>query len=200
MKANTMIRQTLHLACLLAVSIGITSCSGLKSKYYVGEQLDISEDDLAQESVWEYGDNTYYVRRTGSNTYVMATLEWNEDKGDYTVNSYPVVPSKLGEHLFLNIKGLDYYMIFRVALAGENELILFRADKEKLVQDIADGIVCAHTNEHNEVIMDGTKEEQGAYIQKNIDSMFSIDSPSIARLISEKKKQKKEPTQAKSAE
>ena len=187
MKDNTMISQILSMACLLAICIGITSCSGLQSKYYVGEKLPISEDDLAQESIWLYGDDTYYVRRTGSNTFVIARMMWNEDKGDYTVQSEPIVGSKLGDHLFLNIKGLDYYTIFRVGFTLDDALVLYSADKDKIAQDITEGKVKAHKDEHNNIILDGTKEEQDAYILKNIHSVFATDDPGIARLISEKK-------------
>lgn len=187
MKNNMMIKQTLHLTCLLAASIGIASCSGLNSKYYVGEKSAISEEYFTQESVWMYGDDTFYVRRTEPCTYVVARLEWKEDTGAYKVDSHVVVPTKLGDHWFLNIKGTDCYKIFRIVPSGENNMVLFRADREKLVQDIADGILCAHTNKHNEVFLDGTKEEQDAYILKNIDSIFSMESASGAQRISEKK-------------
>ncbi len=178
-------KQIIYTACLLIACTGLVSCSGLKSKYYVGEMLNISEGDLGLESVWLYGDDTYYLRRTGTNAFVLANMGWNQDTGDYSVKSYPLVPSQLGDHLFLNIKGPDLYTIFRVVLSDEDELVLFRVNRKKVEQDIAKGIVSAYTNEHD-VVLNCTKEEQDAYILKNIDSIFSIDSARVARKLSEK--------------
>jgi len=125
--------------------------------------------------------------RTTSNTYTAATLKWDDKKGDYTSHSFLLIPSQLGKHAFLNIKsGGDNYTIFHAAYDGGNSVVLFRVNRDKMKQDIADGTVNAHTNAHNTIIMDGTKEEQAEYILNNIHSMFNMGSPSFAKLITEK--------------
>ena len=200
LKENTLINRILCAACIFACTIVLSSCSGLESKYYPGEKIVISEDDLSDESIWRYQDDVYYVMRTTSNTFTAATLKWDDKKGDYTTQSFLLVPSQLGKHAFLNIKGGgDRYTIFHATYDGGDSVVLFRVDREKMEQDIAEGIVRAHTNEHHTIIMDGSKEEQGEYIQNNIHSMFKMDSPSFVKLISEKEKEKekeKEPPQA----
>jgi hypothetical protein len=191
LEENTMITRTLCAACILTCAIILSSCSGLESKYYPGTEIAISEADLSDESIWRYMDDVYYVMRTASDTYTAATLKWDEKKGDYTTLSFQLVPSQLGKYAFLNIKGGgETYTIFHAAYDGGDSVVLFRANREKMEQDIADGIVNAHTNEHHTIIMDGSKEEQDEYILNNIQSMFNMDSPIFVKLISERTKRK----------
>jgi hypothetical protein len=187
-RENRTIKRLLTTTCIFTTSIAISSCSGLKSKNYVGKIMVISEEDLSNESIWMYGGDAYYVRRSQSNTFIAATLEWNEKEKGYTKRSFPLFLSELGDHTFLNIEDNDLYTVFRATYSGENSVVLFRVDRKKVERDIAAGIVCAHTNRHD-VILDGSKTETDEYIQNNAYSMFSMDSASIAELISEKKKQ-----------
>lgn len=189
LEVDALIKRILCAACIFACIIVLSSCSGLESKYYPGEQIVIGEDDLCDESIWRYQDDVYYVMRTTSNTFTAATLVWDEKKGDYTTRSFLLVPSQLGKHTFLSIKGGgDRYTIFHATYNGGDSVVLFGVDREKMEKDIAEGIICAHTNEHQTIIMDGSKEDQAQYIQNNIHSMFKMDSPNFATLICEKKK------------
>ncbi len=185
---NIVIKQILSAAGIIAIVMGLSSCRGLKSKHYVGEKLVISEEDLGHESIWMYEDEAYYVRRSESNTFIVATLQWNEEKGDYIAKSGILVPSKLGAHEFLNIKDNNLYTIFQAISDKKDSVVLLGVDRDKVVRDITDGIVCAHTNKYREIIMDGSKQEQDEYILNNIHTLFSMDYASFAKKLSEKKK------------
>jgi hypothetical protein len=171
--------------------MALSSCSGLKSKHYPGKPMVISEEELSDESIWLYMGDTYYVRRMETNSYIAATLKWDAKKNEYIASSQRLVPSELGDHAFLSIEDGDLYTIFRAVPADEESVVLFRVDREKVVQDMADGIVCAHTNKHD-VILDGSKKDVDEYIQNHANAMFSMDSASIAKLIV-KKDQKNSP-------
>jgi hypothetical protein len=182
---KTYMKQVLHMACGLVLCISLSSCSGLKSKHYPGKPLVISEEELSNESIWLYQGDTYYVRRMETNSYIAATLKWDEKKNEYIASSHRLIPSELGEHAFLNIEDGDLYTIFRAVFVDEESMVLFGVDRDKVVQDIADGIVCAHTNKHD-VILDGSKKDVDEYIQNHAHSIFSMDSASIAKLIVKK--------------
>ena len=188
---KTYTKPVLRIACGLMFCVALASCSGLKAKHYPGKAMVIEEDILGTESIWLYMGNTYYVRRTETNTFIAATLKWDEKKSEYITSSHRLLPSELGEHAFLNIEDRDLYTIFRAVMADEESLVLFRVDRDKVVQDMADGIVCAHTNKHD-VILDGSKKEVDEYIENHVLSMFSMDSASIAKLISKKEEGQKE--------
>ena len=192
------LKLVLYATCLFAVSMGITSCSGLKSKYYPGEKMVIPEGQLSDESIWMCEGEAYYVMRTESNTYAAATLKWDKKKNAYSVISYELVPSKIGNQSFLSVKDNDLYTLFYARFDGGDSVVAFRVNREKMVRDIADGLVNAHADEHD-VFLDGSKEEQDEYISKNIDSMFSMESASFAKKISEKQRPE-EPAPAEPAE
>ena len=168
-------RKLFYTIGLLAACVGLSSCSALKSQYYVGEQEAISENDLGNETVWMQGEVVYFVKRVDSNTVVAATMEWDKKKNDYAVRSFPLVLSKLGDHIFLNAKDGELYTILRVAVADDESLLLFTVNPDKMKRDITDGKVKAH-EEGGNIIMDCSKEEQDEYILKNIDTMFYMDS------------------------
>lgn len=173
----------LNVIGLLVAGLVCASCSVLKSPYYVGEQETISEKDLAGETVWMQGDDVYFVKRLDSNTVVAATLDWNENAGEYQTRSFPLVLSTLGDHMFLNVKDGEYYSIFRVAGTDDDDtILLFTIDPEKLKQDIADEKIKAR--EDDGIVMECTKEEQDAYILDNINSIFMMGSGSLVRKIS----------------
>lgn len=181
-------------ALLLAV-MACSSCSVLKSAHYAGEMETVSEEDLARESIWMCNDAVYYVHRSGSNTFVAATLEWNEQENAYAVESFPLFLSTLGDHLFLNIKGEDgLYTIFRAAPAGCSDsamaLVLFSVDKDEMRKAIAAGTIKGHMD-GNDVALDCSKAEQDEYIRNNIRTMFGMDPMLSAKLILEKDKKDK---------
>jgi hypothetical protein len=174
---------------LLIIGAACISCSTLKSPHYVGEQEPMSEKDLAEITVWENGDDVFFVKRVDSNILVAATLEWDSKINDFSVRSFPVIVSKLGDHMFLNVREDDLYSIFRVAGACDDDepiFALFTIDPDKMKQDMADGKIKAR-KEKDDVIMECAKEEQDAYILENIDTMFHMDGASIVRQIAVQK-------------
>lgn len=191
-------RISMNSFCMFAGVMLLTSCSELRSPHYVGEPVMMDEDDPPKESIWMQGESVYYVRRTGSNTLVAATLEWNKKNGDYTVKSFPMVLTELDDHIFLNVKKGDDYTILRLACACDESFMLFTVDSEMMKKAIADGTVKAHTDDDH-IIMDGTKEEQDEFIAKNINTMFSMDCGSLARRLSKDDPDKKEKKQKKNA-
>lgn len=194
MKTNTKVRITS--LYLLAGAVFLASCSELRSQYYVGELVPIEEAELGEESIWQLGCEVYYVRCIDTNHGVAATLEWDNGKDEYTVISYPLIISELGDHVFLNVKKDDYYTILRVAGSCGNSAMLFTVDEEVMKKAIADGSVKAHAS-NGHIILDGTKEEQDEYIANNIHTVFAMDCGRIARLLSEKEESKEKKQQKK---
>jgi hypothetical protein len=178
-------KQALRAAYGVSLCIAVASCTGLKSRYYPGETFVIDEKKLASESIWMWGNDAYYVRRTATNTLTATTLNWDKNKGEYTASTALLVPSKLGNHTFLSIKGKELYTIYRAELSGDESVVLFSVDMNKAEQDIANGTVNARKEDKN-IIVDGSKKELDAYITNNIGTLFSIDTASIARKLSEK--------------
>lgn len=182
-------RKTISAFGMLAIAAAVSSCSVLQSKYYPGQVADIGEGDLAAETIWMLNEDVYHVHRIGSNDLVAARLNWNERKKEYEVDSFPVVISELGDHLFVSTKDGGLYTIFRLAGAGEEHFVLYLVDSEKMEQAIEEGKVKAHTKDRN-IILDGTKEEQDAYLLGNMDSVFSMDHVVVGRMIAGKEEQK----------
>ena len=201
MKTNS--TQILKTVCMLMVGAVLTSCSVLKSEYYAGEIETVSEEDLSDESIWMCNDAAYYVRRTGSNTFTAATLNWNEKENEYETESFALFLSKLDDNLFLNIEGEDgLYTIFRTALAGCSEssmsLVLFSVDKEAMKKAIDAGAIKGHMD-GNDIALDCSKAEQDEYISNNIRTMFGMDPMLSARMLLQKKENRKKASPAKTA-
>ena len=201
MKTNS--TQILKTVCMLMVGAVLTSCSVLKSEYYAGEIETVSEEDLSDESIWMCNDAAYYVRRTGSNTFTAATLNWNEEENEYKAESFALFLSKLDDNLFLNIEGEDgLYTIFRTALAGCSEssmsLVLFSVDKEAMKKAIDAGSIEGHMD-GNDVVLNCSKAEQDEYIRNNIRTMFGMDPMLSARMLLQKKENRKKASPAKTA-
>lgn len=185
------LRTTLRMNSLgiLAGAMLLSSCSELRSPHYVGEPVEMDEEDPSHESIWMLGESVYYIRRTSSNTLVAATLEWDQKNGDYTAKSFPLVITTLDDHIFLNINNGDDYTILRLACACDESFMLFTVDPEMMKKAIADGTVKAHT-EGDHIIMDGTKAEQDEFIANHINTLFSMDCGSIARKLSKEESDK----------
>lgn len=170
----------------------LSSCSVLKSAYYAGKIEPVSEEVLAEESIWLCNNEAYYLRRDESNSFIAATLEWDTKGGTYVVKSFPVVWTSLDDHTFLNIKEGALYTILRAAVLGNDTssegLALFTVDKNRMQQAIESGSVKARIDGHH-VILEGSKQEQDEYIKNNLRSVFSMDPTTTARLLLEKKKQ-----------
>ena len=183
-------KQILQWIGLMVVAASCTACSTLKAPHIAGEQEPVVKEDLGSETVWMQGEDVYFVKRVDSNTLVAATMEWDGKNNDYTVRSFPIIVSKLGDHLFLNVKQDDLYSIFRVATACEDEekaFMLFTVNPDRLKKDMAEGHIQAR-EEDDDIILECTKEEQDAYILENINTVFHMDGGSIARQISGEEK------------
>lgn len=178
-----MIKRYLALSCGLFLIAGVISCTSLKSRHIAGEKVLLTTEDISADSIWKAGEEVYFVRLVEEGTLVAATLNWDEKTGAYAMQTYQLVPSKIGEHHFLNVKDGDYYTILRLVGAGEDAVVLFTVDKDKLAKDRADGLLEAR-EEDGDIIVDGSKEALDRYIESHIDTLFSLDAAGVARLIS----------------
>ena len=190
--------RTLTTAGMLALSIGLSSCSELRSPHYVGTIKSMDKGDIGCSSIWKMADEVYYVRCLNSTSCVAATLEWNKNMGEFTVNSFPIIISELDDHLFLNVNNGDYYTILRLACAFDDAIVLFTIDKDKMAQDVADGEIKAHVD-GDHIYMDCSKHEQDEYISRHMNSMFPMDQGRVVQLISEEKENKKKANSKKEA-
>ena len=177
-----MAKRILTVFCCFLLSVGAISCTSFKSRHYAGEMMLLTEEDISAETIWKIGDSVYFVRMVGEGTIVAATLNWDEDKGAYAMQAHELVPSKIGDHRFMNVKDGDYYTILRLVGAGEDEVVLLTVDKDKLEKDMAEGLLQAH-KEDGDIVMDGTKEALDRYIGSHIETLFALDAAGVARLI-----------------
>jgi hypothetical protein len=178
-----MVKRILALFCCGVISIGAVGCTGFKSRHYPGEKMTLTKEDISPETVWKIGDDVYFVRLMEGGTLVAASITWEEKKGAYAMRTCQLVPSKIGDDHFLNVKEGDYYTILRLVGAGEDAVVLLTVDKDKLEKDIGDGLLQAR-EEAGDIIMDGPKEALDRYIESHIDTLFSLDAAGVARLIS----------------
>ena len=178
-----MVKRYSALFCCLVLIAGSISCTRLKSKHMAGEQVRLTQEDISAESIWKLGDDLYFVRLEEEGTLAAATLNWDEKSGAYAMKTYQLVPSKIGEHHFLNVKDGDYYTILRLVGAGEDTVVLLTVDKDKLEKDLADGLLQAR-QEDGDFIVEASKEALDRYIASHIDTLFSLEAAGVARLIS----------------
>ena len=178
-----MVKRIFALFCCLVLSVGAVSCTSFKSRHYAGEKVPLTKEDISADTVWKIGDDVYFVRLVEGGMLVAATLNWDEAKGAYSPRTYQLVPSKIGNHHFLNVKDGEYYTILRLVGGGEDSMVLFTVDKDKLEKDMADGLLDAREEDDN-IIMDGSKEALDRYIADHIETLFSLDAAGVARLIS----------------
>jgi len=178
-----MVKRIFTLLCCLVVCVGAISCTRFKARHYAGEKVFLTEAEISEETIWEVGDQVYFVRLVEGGILAAATLEWDAKKNAYAMQTYELVSSKLGDHTFLNVKDGDYYTILRVVGAGDDTLVLLTVDKDKLEKDMAEGNLQAR-KEDTDIVMDGSKEALDRYIETHMDTLFSLDAAAVARLIS----------------
>ena len=181
-----MIRQFLSLTCLLTTCFLSSSCSSLKSPYYVGEKQPIKDKELSTESVWQAGDAVYFVRMIDTNTVIASTVEWDKATQKHTLSTGQLVLSKLGDTFFLNVKNDDLYTILRMIPSADNSWILLTIDSGKVEADIAEGKIKAHKDGNSSIITDCSKEELDQYVKDNLQTLFDLNISSVAKLISGK--------------
>ncbi|WP_136081412.1 hypothetical protein [Pontiella desulfatans] len=191
----------LQTTCLLALVIAVAGCSSLKSAYYPGEKVVLTNGFLAVESDWMLCDKgVYHVHCTESNTLVVAAMEWDNKKGDYATESFEVVLSELDDQLFLSIQcnedGKDQlYTILRVVVPATDKespdtAILFNVDSDKLKADAkANKINARKTNcgyGSCDYALEGTKQEQDTYFRSNPNGLWDLDNAVILKRVAQR--------------
>ena len=161
----------------------LLSCTSMKSHQIVGLEQVLTEKDLSQESVWKMGHDVFFVRRMDDNTLIAASTDWHKNTQTYSVVSYPLVVSKLGEHTFLNIKDGDLFTILRLVGTEGDAVVLLSVDNDKIETDMEAGLIKAHRDDHA-FILSGSKAELDRYIETNINTLFSLEAVGIVELIS----------------
>jgi hypothetical protein len=129
------------------------------------------------------GNDVFFVRRLDNSTLIVSSMGWDKKTQAYSVASYPLVVSKLGEYTFLNIKDGDLYTILRLVGAEGGAVVLLSVDSDKIERDMEAGLIKAQRDDHA-FIFRGSKAELDHYIQTNIDTLFSLEAVGIAELIS----------------
>ena len=168
---------------IILLSAVLTSCSSLKSQYYVGEKMPISEEELSKESVWKFGDDVFHVQQVDTNTLIASTIEWDKENQKHTVSTRQLVLSELGDVIFLNIKEDNLYTILRLVGGDDGSLVLLTVDSDKVEKDIAEGNIKAEKIDHD-IITNCSKKELDQYVLENIQTLFSLDSACVGKLIS----------------
>jgi len=180
-----MIKSFLSLVSLLAICFLSASCASLKSPYFVGEQQPIEDKDLNTDSVWQIADTKYFVRVVDSNTVVASSVEWDKDSQKHTLSTSPLVLTKLGDTLFLNVKKDGLYTILRMIPSADGSMVLLTIDSDKIKSEIAEGKIKAH-KDGSDIITDCSKEELDQYVKDNLPTLFDLNNSSVAKLISGK--------------
>jgi hypothetical protein len=178
-----MIKRILSLTFAALLCISALSCTSMKSRHFVGQKKILAENELSQESVWKMGKDVFLVRRLDDSKLIVSSMGWDKKTQAYSVASYPLVVSELGEYTFLNIKDGDLYTILRLVGAEGDAVVLLTVDKDKLETDIETGQIEAYKDDHA-FIFSGSKAALDRYIQTNIDTLFSLEAVGIAELIS----------------
>jgi hypothetical protein len=155
----------------------------MKSHHIVGLKQVLTEKDLSQESVWKMGNDIFFVRRMDDNTLMAAAMDWHKHTQTYSVVSYPLVVSKLGEYTFLNIKDGDLFTILRLVGTKDDAFVLLSVDSDKIETDMEAGRIKAHRDDQA-FIFSGSKAELDRYIEANINTLFSLEMVGVVELLS----------------
>jgi hypothetical protein len=186
-----MYKITLLLFSLLFFVLLISSCTKLKSKHYVGEREILATKEYEKESLWHYEDDAFYLRIIDSTTVVSSYLEWNDSKKEYEVVTMEVVPTKMGEDYFLNLKESDgLYNILRMISTSDGSIAFFGVDDKKLDKDIEEGRI-AVTKKDSDYIIDLGKAELDKYVSENIHELFKIQTAGLIRPLTKFNKENK---------
>ncbi len=176
-----MFKQTFIVVGFLVFTFVISSCTKLKSNYYVGEKEKISTKDLKKETIWQYEDDVFKVRILDSLTVIASSLEWDDSKNEYKIVTFEVVYSRLGDDYFLNIKEADeLYTILRIAVSLDGTIAFFTVNKNQIENDIKQGIVKAAKRD-SDYILDINKKELDKYVSENINELFKIKTPGMIK-------------------
>ena len=169
------------LASFLLFIFFISSCNQLKSKYYIGEKETIPMKELKSETIWQFGDDVFYLRILDSLNVIASSLEWQESDKEYKVKTFEVIFTNLDEAKFLNVKGEDgMYTLLRMVGADDGTIVFFTVNEEFMKNEIKQGQVRAK-EDGSDYILDISKQELDNYVAKNINDLFSIKTPGIIK-------------------
>jgi hypothetical protein len=162
----------------------------MKSEHYVGKKIPIQEE-LEEESIWQFEDKVFYVRTIGSEdsaTITASALQWNKSKKKYEVEIFQVALTQLeinnsDDALFLNLKddkdGL--YKIFRLSPStNEKDMVIFTIDTGVIKKHIKEGKVKA-VKEEDGFLLKLTKEELDDYVRNNVNEIFNFGSAGVIK-------------------
>ena len=185
-----MFKIIMKLFCFTMISLFLVSCSSMKSEHYVGKKIPIQEE-LEEESIWQFEDKVFYVRTIGSEdsaTITASALQWNKSKKKYEVEIFQVALTQLeinnsDDALFLNLKddkdGL--YKIFRLSPStNEKDMVIFTIDTEVIKKHIQEGKVKA-VKEEDGFLLKLTKEELDDYVRNNVNEIFDFGSAGVIK-------------------
>ena len=176
-------KRIISLAFVMVFCLSALSCTSMKSRHIVGLKQVLTETDLSQESVWKMGNDVFFVRRMDDNTLLAAAMDWHKPTQAYSIVSYPLVVSKLGEYTFLNIKDGDLFTILRLVGAEGDKVVLLSVDGAKIETDMEAGRIKAHRDDQA-FIFGGSKAELDRYIETNIHTLFSLEMVGVVELLS----------------
>jgi hypothetical protein len=119
--------------CLLSLVAVITmSCSSLRSEHYVGEVDGADMEEMDKETIWQFGEDVFYLRAKDEKTFVAATLEWDSKKKRFHASHSEIVLGELDDWMFLSVKGEDeeHYTIARIAPLTDEHMALYTIDRK----------------------------------------------------------------------
>jgi len=176
-----MYKKSLVLVSLVLFVLLVSSCTKLKSAHYVGEREILTTKEYEKESIWQYEDDVFYARIIDSTTVIASSLEWNNSKKEYEVVTMEVIPTKIGENYFLNLKEADgLYNVLRMISTSDGSIAFFGVDDEKLDKDMEEGRIKA-TKDDNDYILELDKAELDVYISENINELFKIKTAGLIK-------------------
>jgi hypothetical protein len=161
-------------------AMALTSCTSMQSEHYVGVKEPVGENDLKDDTIWQYRDRVYFLRVIDPTTMIAATVDWDEEAGRHKVVTTDIAVTKLDDHLFLNIReqGEPHYSIFRLAPSMDGPIALFTVNRDVLEEDLRAGKIKAVKGQ-NSIILEMTKAELDAYVRDNHFTLFNTDAAGI---------------------
>ena len=160
----------------------LSSCSSLKSPYYIGEKVEFSENEIGNETVWRLEEDVYHVKIVSSNEVVVSTVNWVDRNKKFTTENHELVISELDDRLFINLKEDDLYRVLRITPAGQS-IVFYMVDGDQLKKHIPSGKV-EFTEKGDVYTLKGSKEEIDQFIRENITTIFNPDHVVVAELLS----------------
>lgn len=187
-----MLKILFRLVGCTIICLAIVSCSSMKSEHFVGEKIPIQEE-LEEESIWQFEDKVFYVRTLGSGesaTITASSMQWNKSKKKYEIETSQVVMTELDmggadDAYFLNLKDTKnglYTILHLIGASNNRDMIFFTVDSETMKKHIQDGKVKA-VDTKDGFILKLTKKELDNYIKENLSNVFNFGSAGVIKPI-----------------